>query len=475
MMTNNSSKRSGQVIADVVLALQSVMQPENIATQKEILDEYSHDAWPVSALEKKMEIHQFRPDIVVTPKSKKEILGVLKVAKDNQVPIMARGLGSSVTGQSLATQGGIVLDLSKIVSEPVLSISDMTVSASAGMRGSDLEEWLNKKSLTMNFFPQSLSRSTIGGWVATRATGQLSTKFGGIEESAVGFSVILSDSTEIQVGQKPRAAVGPNLKELFLGTEGMFAVITEVTLKVYRKSEIQLSEAWLMPSVNSGIVAMREIMQSGIRPSLVRFYDEAEAQFAVPGIELNKCVLFLTHEGLSSITKAEHLESSKIVESSGGVSIGSVPVDNWYKRRFDFSAVENILASKGGYAETIEVAHSWSEIENLYSRLVKELTPLSDTVLGHFSHVYTNGASLYIILLGKTDTDEQAVLRLRKIWDAAMTVVTELGGEISHHHGAGLARQDFIAKSLGTQHELLRKLKNVVDPEGILNPGHLGL
>ena len=216
-------------------------------------------------------------------------------------------------------------------------------------------------------------------------------------------------------------------------------------------------------------------MQSGIRPSLVRFYDEAEAQFAVPDLEVNKCVLFLTHEGLTSISKAEHLESSKIVEASGGVTLGSIPVENWYKRRFDFSAVENILASKGGYAETIEVAHNWSEIEALYSRLVKELTPLSDTVLGHFSHVYTNGASLYVILLGKTDTDEEAVIRLRKLWDTAMTVVTEMGGEISHHHGAGLARQDFIAKSLGKQHEILKKLKSVMDPEGILNPGHLGL
>ena len=474
-MTNNSVKRNEYVVADIVQALQKVVEPQNVVTQAEILDQYSHDAWPVSVLEKKLEIHHFRPDVVVTPRSEKEILGILKVAKDNQVPVMARGLGSSVTGQSLATQGGMVLDLSQIVSEPILSISDMTVSASAGMRGSDLEEWLNKKSLTLNFYPQSLSRSTIGGWVATRATGQLSTKFGGIEDAAVGFSLILSDSTEIQVGQKPRAAVGPNLKELFLGTEGMFAVITDVTMKVYRKSEIQMSEAWLMPNVNSGIVAMREIMQSGIRPSLVRFYDEAEAQFAVPDLEVNKCVLFLTHEGLTSISKAEHLESSKIVEASGGVTLGSIPVENWYKRRFDFSAVENILASKGGYAETIEVAHNWSEIEALYSRLVKELTPLSDTVLGHFSHVYTNGASLYIILFGKTDTDEEAVIRLRKLWDTAMTVVTEMGGEISHHHGAGLARQDFIAKSLGKQHEILRKLKGVMDPEGILNPGHLGL
>ena len=475
MITKKLTKRSEYVVDDIVQALKNVIDEKNIATQSEILDNYSHDAWPVSELERKLKIHQFRPDIVVTPKSKNEILGVLKVANENQVPLMARGLGSSVTGQSLATQGGIVLDLTQIISEPILNATDMTVSVSAGMRGSDLEEWLNNKSLTLNFYPQSLSRSTIGGWVATRATGQLSTKFGGIEDAAVGFSLILSDSTEIEVGQKPRAAVGPNLKELFLGTEGMFAVITDVTMKVYRKSEIQISEAWLMPSVNSGIAAMKEIMQTGIRPSLVRFYDEAEAQFAVPNLQANKCVLFLTHEGLTSISKAENLESSKIVESLGGLSLGSTPVEDWYKRRFDFSAVEKILASKGGYAETIEVAHNWSEIETLYSRLVKELTPLSDTVLGHFSHVYTNGASLYIILFGKTDTDEEAVACLRKIWDTAMTVVTELGGEISHHHGAGLARQDFIAKSLGKQHEILRRLKSVMDPEGILNPGHLGL
>jgi alkyldihydroxyacetonephosphate synthase len=463
------------VVNGIVKKLQSVINQNNIKTDAEILDKYSHDSWPVSVIEKKLAIHKFRPDIIVTAKSKEDIINVLKIATENKIPVMARGLGSSVTGQSLSTQGGIMLDLSQIVNEPILSILDMTVTASAGMRGSDLEEWLNKKSLTMNFFPQSLSKSTIGGWIATRATGQLSTKYGGIEDAAVGFSLILSDAKEIQVGQKPRAAVGPNLKELFLGTEGMFAVIIDVTLKVYRQSEIKLNEAWLMPNVNSGIVAMREIMQNGIRPSLVRFYDEAEARFAVPNLETNKCVLFLTHEGLASIAEAEHLESSKIVKELGGESLGASPVDAWYKRRFDFTAVENILASKGGFAETIEVAHNWSEIENLYTRLAKELSPFADTVLGHFSHVYTNGASLYLILFGKTETDEDSVKRLKDIWNTAMTITVQLGGEISHHHGAGLARQDFIAKSMGKQHEILRKLKNVMDPDGLLNPGHLGL
>ena len=111
----------------------------------------------------------------------------------------------------------------------------------------------------------------------------------------------------------------------------------------------------------------------------------------------------------------------------------------------------------------------------MYNELAAALTPLADTVLGHFSHIYTNGASLYLILIGKTESDEKSVQRLREIWNVAMSVTTKLGGEISHHHGAGLARQDYIQKSLGKQHPVLRKLKNALDPKDLLNPGHLGL
>ena len=472
---SDSNKIKKPISEKALEHLQEVIQPENISTEIDLLNEYSHDAWPVSVKEKSLAIHNFRPDVIIYVKSKRDIINVLKIANQHDIAVISRGLGSSVTGQSLPTKGGIILDLSKAIDEPVVNSLDMTVTASAGMRGSELEEWLNKKSLTMNFFPQSLYKSTIGGWIATRATGQLSTKFGGIEEAAVAFSVVLSDGTEIQFGQKPRASVGPNLKELFLGSEGMFAVVTDVTMKVYLQSEMKISEAWLMPNVNSGIVAMREIMHSGIRPSLVRFYDETEARYAVPSLKVNKCVLFLTHEGLQSIAQAEHEESSKILKSLGAESLGDIPVEDWYKRRFDFSAVEKILASKGEFAETIEVAHNWSGIENLYTQLAAELTPLADTVLGHFSHIYTNGASLYLILIGKTDSDEKSLERLKEIWNVAMSVTTRLGGEISHHHGAGLARQDYIQKSLGKQHLVLQKLKNVLDPKDLLNPGHLGL
>jgi alkyldihydroxyacetonephosphate synthase len=400
---------------------------------------------------------------------------VLALARESGAAVTTRGLGSSVTGQALPVAGGIVLDMSSITGVPELDEKNLTVSAPAGTRGSDLEAWLGERGFTSNFFPQSLMRSTIGGWIATRATGQLSSRYGGIEDAVVRYTVILSDGSLMSVGQKPRASVGPDLKELFLGSEGMFGIVLDVTLKVYRHSPTKISEAWLMPNLEAGLDSLRQIYQAGIRPSLMRFYDSVESRFALQDETETECAMFLTHEGLPAIADAEHLESSRIVEALGGRSLGPEPVNRWYERRFDFSTVEQLLAEEGGYAETIEVAHLWTGIEELYIRLTEALAPLSDDVLGHFSHVYPQGVSLYVILLGRAKTNQEASERLATIWKTAMRITTELGGELSHHHGAGLARQEFIPENLGEQHQLIRRLKEALDPAGILNPGHLGL
>jgi len=129
----------------------------------------------------------------------------------------------------------------------------------------------------------------------------------------------------------------------------------------------------------------------------------------------------------------------------------------------------------GAYAETIEVAHNWSQINELHSAMKAALAPLASEVLGHFSHVYTQGTSMYMILLGKAESDEAAVAQLEVIWKKAMEVCLTLGAELSHHHGGGLARSPYAKKSLGNAHLILRKLKKALDPDGILNPGKLGL
>lgn len=466
---------SAMGIDTVVGLLLSGVDADRVLTTTAILDAYSHDAWPVSVIDAQLGRHEHRPEIVVMATSPADVTFTLGIARQTGTPVTPRGLGSSVTGQALPTQGGIVLDLTGLTGPPQLNEVDHLVTVPAGVRGSDLESWLAERGFTTNFMPQSLMRSSVGGWIATRATGQLSSKYGGIESAVVSYEVTLSDGLTMTVGQKPRAAVGPDLRQLFLGSEGMFGVVTAVALKVYPVAPAASSEAWILPSVESGVDALRAIYQAGIRPTLMRFYDQAETAHAVPALRTDGCALFLTHDGIAEIASAEHAASSAIVESFGGTSIGADPVRAWYSRRFDFSAVERLLDEPGGFAETIEVAHLWSGIIPLYRNLVAALEPYADEVLGHFSHVYTQGTSLYVIVLGKVATNEEAAERLRDIWRVAMETTTAAGGELSHHHGAGLARQQFIPRNLGAQHQLIRRLKDALDPEGVLNPGHLGL
>lgn len=456
-------------------ALAGAVGAEAVSTAESALDAAGHDTWPVSTVWQKLGRHPHRPDVVVRATTVDQVRAVVEVARASGTPLTARGLGSSVTGQPLPVRGGIVLDLSGLVGDPVLDEVDGTVTAPAGVMGGDLEAWLGERGYTLNHFPQSLHRSTIGGWIATRATGQFSSRYGGIEQLVVSYRCVLADGSVAWLGQRPRAAMGPDLKQLLIGSEGTLGIVTEVTLKVFRLAQTRLVDAFTMPTVRSGVDVMREIAQLGLRPFLVRFYDRDEARHAVPGGEVDAPVLFLGAEGPDTVARAEFDEAVAVAVRHGAVSIGADPVHAWLGRRFDFSTVERLLAEPGGYAETVEVANLWSRLPAMYAELKTALAPFADEVLGHFSHVYEQGSSLYLILLGRAADDEQALARLEGIWSTAMEIVVAHDGEVSHHHGGGLARQAWVRRSLGSGFPVLEKLKAALDPQGILNPGKLGL
>lgn len=452
-----------------------VVGEERVSTAADVLDARSHDTWPVATTWAKLGLHPHRPDVVVWATSEDDVAAVLRVAGQSGVPVTTWALGSSVTGQPLPLAGGLVLDVSGIVSEPELDAVDGLVTVAAGVRGSDLEAWLGERDLSLRHSPQSLARSSVGGWIATRAIGQFSSRYGGIEHLVVRYRVVLADGTVAEVGESPRAAMGPSLKQLFIGAEGTLGVVTRVTLKVFRRPAFEVREAFAFPGVEPALTAMRESTQLGLRPHIMRLYDADEARHAAPHAPAGTAVLFLGHEGLAEVAAAEHAASKALIEEGGGVPLGAAPVDAWMGRRFDFSTVENLLATNGGFAETIEVANTWSAIEPMYHALRTALSPLADEVLGHFSHVYHDGVSFYVILLGTVADDGAALARLEQIWSTAMRIVLEHGGEISHHHGGGLARAAWARDSLGSGFELLARLKDALDTQHLLNPGKLGL
>ena len=414
-------------------ALRSAAGDARLDSSTEALTAASHDTWPLSTKLAKLHEHPWPAELVIRLNRFDELPELLRTASRHQIPVTVRACGSSVTGQPLPTRGGVVLDVSTVPPTFALDERNLTVTASASMPGGELEDAL----------------------------------------ANAGYTVVLATGETVTVKASPRAAMGPDLRRVFLGSEGTLGVITSVTLKVFPTTVTTRFAAYRLATVEDGIEILREQAALGLRPLLLRLYDATEAAHAAPGE--TQPVLFVGTRGPETVADAELRVLDGLITGRAGVPLGAAPVERWMGRRFDFSTVENLLDEPGGYAETIEVAHTWSGIGDLYHALTTALAPLADEVLGHFSHVYPQGTSLYVILLGRAPDDAEAVRRLRTIWETAMQICLDQGAELSHHHGGGMARSAYARRSLGSAHVVLQRLKSALDPAGILNPGKLGL
>ena len=459
--------------------LSAVIAPDRITVNGADLDAHSYDWWPVAVKWRRQGKRPFAPEAVVRPHTIDEVSRVLRWASERGIPVTPWGAGSSVTGAPLAMTGGISLDLLALNRLLVLDETNLLVKVQAGTMGHHLEAELNERGYTLNHSPQSLDRSTVGGWVATRATGQFSSRWGGIEDLLVALTVVLPTGETVASILAPRASLGPDLCQLFIGAEGTLGVVVEVTLKIFPTAPARVFDTLRFPTVAAGLQAMRKIMRAGLRPFLLRFYDEDESRYAVRDAAYSAhfagCAMFLGSEGLEPVARAEQTACLEICLAEGAELLGPDAALGWMGRRFDFSTVENLLAEPGGVAETIEVAHFWDSIEPTYRALKEALAPLADHVLCHFSHTYPQGTSLYVILLGHTDDDAAAEAGLERIWAVAMEVALGEGAAISHHHGVGLARLPYLHRNLGSGMKVLERIKTALDPAGIMSPGKLGL
>jgi alkyldihydroxyacetonephosphate synthase len=455
------------------VGLERLLDPDRLSFHVSDIDAHSYDCWPVAVKWHQQGKQPHAPDAVAYPVSIEEIAAILAWATRSGIPVTPWGAGSSVTGAPLALRGGLMLDLSQMPRILHLDTHNLVVTVEAGVMGHDLEAYLNRHGYTLNHSPQSLNRSTVGGWVATRATGQFSSRWGGIEDLVVALTVVLADGEIVRTKATPRAAIGTDLKHLFIGSEGTLGVVAEVMLKIFPIAPYRCFEAVRFDDLEAGLTTLREITAAGLRPFLLRLYDADEARHAMKNSAFDANVLFIGCEGVQGVAEAEFAACRALSEDNGGQASGSAPVEAWMQRRFDFSTVENLLAQPGGVAETIEISHFWDGLWETYRRMKPALVPHAREVLGHFSHVYPQGSSLYMILLGEAADAAEAEAAILRFWDITMNICLETGAALSHHHGVGLARLPWIDQELGSGSRVLRALKAAIDPTSTLNPGKL--
>lgn len=434
---------------------------------------YAEDAWPLGIKRRRAGLRSTMPAAVAYPRCTADVSRILSFAHAHAIPVAPWGAGSSVTGAPLAGPQTLTMDLRGLNRVLEVNEADAHVRVEAGVLGGTLEDHLAARNLSTWFSPQSLHRSTVGGWVATRATGQFSSRFGGIEDAVAALSVVLADGTVARLGSPPRGALGPHLPSLFIGSEGALGVITEVVLRLHPRTPLAGIGAYELDVIESGLGVLREIMQAGLRPAVLRLYDAEETRHLGIAGRSAGTTLLTAFTGHPRVAAAESAAVTEILDRAGARELGPRPTEAWLERRYDFSAVERLLDEPGGYAETIEVAATWSKMPRVYHDMTSALSGAADKVLGHFSHAYTDGISLYLILLGQAADDDQAVAALEAVWAAAMEVALRSGAVISHHHGVGKARLPYLGAQLGSGEQVLHALKKALDPCCLLHPGSL--
>lgn len=421
---------------------------------------------------------------VVKPQNTQQVSEVLAFLNKNRIQTTPRTGGSSVTMSIEPEPDGVILDGSDMNEVLEINETDMMVTARCGTPLEYLEEYLNKRGFTTGHFPQSLPMAHVGGLVATRSIGQLSTLYGGIEDLLVGLEAVLADGTVVRIKNNPRRSVGPDLRHLFLGSEGMLGFITEVTMKIFPyKPEDRWMHAYAIRGMQNGLDLIRSIIVQGYRPAVVRLHDEAEVESLFGGAYPEEhCLLLFLAEGPKLLTEATGKAVEEIVANSGYeiIDLGQKPVESWLQTRNDECAHmdEPVYSKYGAVADTCEISAPWSEIGNIYAA-VKERVPEEVKYMvslgGHSSHSYINGTNIYFTFgfLASMKPVEEARPKYMQVISIILEETLKRGGSIAHHHGSGKYRTKWMPQEHGTSYPLLYKLKEALDPNGILNKGVL--
>jgi alkyldihydroxyacetonephosphate synthase len=465
------------------------------------------------------------PDAVAWPTSTDEVVAIVRAAARTGTPIVPFGAGSGVCGGTLPIRGGVVVDLKRMRAIVELDERAGAATVEAGILGEHLEHELNRRGVTLGHFPSSIMCSTFGGWLAARSAGQLSTKYGKIEDLVRRLTFVdgRGEVHTVDAGQAPDVA------QWLVGSEGTLGIITRATVTVRPLPEVRLYRGWAFPRVAAGCEAIRRLLQRNLKPACVRLYDEldsflhrgekehgpgvpessslerwlsmltsdgksvaAEWKRRAVGLALtrpdlvnrvastvlpyaqNGCLLIVGFEGERGLADAEAVAAGAELDRAGGRDLGEGPGERWLRHRYAVSFRMQKVFDAGAFVDTMEVATTWDKLLELYRAVREAVSPLA-FLMAHFSHAYPDGCSIYFTFAARGVNSADAERKYDEIWRAGLAAVTQVGGTISHHHGVGLSKAPFMPEEHGAAMEIYRALKDVLDPARILNPGKMGL
>lgn len=441
------------------------------------------------------------PDGVTYPTNRAEVCDLICYAGEVGGRLIPYGGGTSVVGHINPLPGDapvLTVDMSRLNRLHAFDETSHLATFGAGIRGPDLEAQLRARGTTLGHFPQSFELSTLGGWIASRSSGQQSFYYGRIEDMFAGGHVE-TPVGPLDLPPHPASAAGPDLRHLILGSEGRFGIITEATVRVSPLPEREAFHAIFFPDWESGHTAVREIAQARVPVSMLRLSDAVEtettlilsgherlvglAEWALHALGLGegKCLFLFGATGSSEMVKRARQDLIAITKEHGGRHVGQYMGGKWRDSRFLSPYLRNTLWEIGYAVDTLETALPWSAIPASVDTIKATLrTGLQDIgervhVFAHLSHIYSHGASFYVTLLFRVTSDPDEMLqRWQVLKSAASQAIVAAGGTISHQHGVGTDHLRYLPAEKGElSMTALAAARQAFDPRGVMNPGKL--
>jgi alkyldihydroxyacetonephosphate synthase len=439
------------------------------------------------------------PDAVLLPADAEAVRRVLDVCAAEGVAVVPFGGGTSVVGGVEPQRGSharlVSLDLGQLRQVEVDRRS-LTARLGAGLRGPEAEAELAKHGLILGHYPQSFEYATIGGFAATRSAGQASSGYGRFD-SLVSSVRLIAPAGELSTLETPHTAAGPALREVVVGSEGVFGIIPDVTVRVRPAPRQRRYEAWIAESFEAGAEIVRALAQGPGLPDVIRVSDEEETEVSLAlsgprGIAAslfggylglrrrrNGCLVIVGFEGEEESVSRRRALSVRALHRGGAVYLGQSAGHSWEHGRYQGPYLRDTLIEMGAMVETLETSHTWSRLSSLHRAVG---SAIRDSLAGqgtpglafcHLSHAYPDGASLYFTFIARSRHGEE-IEQWRQVKRAASEAIVANGGTITHHHAVGRDHAPYMEAEVGrTGLDVLRAVKEQLDPAGIMNPGKL--
>lgn len=457
-------------------ALAALIGADRVATDADTLNARRYDQWAVKHLRDWRGEAVPAPGCVARPQSVEDVQKIVRFAGERRIPLIPFGLGSGVCGGIEPTPDAILLDMGGMNRVRYINSDDLLASFDAGLNGMEAENAVAAHGLTIGHWPQSIAISSVGGWVATRASGQFSTAYGNIEDIIHSIEAVLPNGELVTLGKATRAAAGPDLRHLLMGAEGVMGVITGVTFSLRAKPAHRDYSIFFADDMAAGFEAQRQIIRADWRPPVMRQYDGREVRRLFRDFARDdKAMLLMVHEGPKARVDAELAAMHEIAGAAGLVAGDPTAAKQWIDRRNHVPSWREMF-ERGYVADTVEISGRWSEIGAIYDDSIAALNEIPGIVnaSAHSSHVYRSGINLYFSFAAAFEDSARMEPAYFAGWRAIMEATAKHGGGIAHHHGAGRLRKPYLQHDLGEAGvALLRQIKACLDPAGVMNPGNL--